>query len=64
MAKQSDLQELAKVSAKQSDLLEVKQKLDELSDYVIPALGNIFKWTDDIHSAVTGKKSSRALSEN
>lgn len=59
-ATKDDLKQLAK----QKDLLEVKKTLQELSDYVVPALGNIFKWTDDIHAAVTGKKSPRAASEN
>lgn len=49
LAKQKDLLDVKK------DLLDVKDKLTELSDYVIPALGNIFRWTDDIHRAVLGK---------
>jgi hypothetical protein len=59
-ATKDDLKKLAK----QKDLLEVKKKLQELSDYAVPALGNIFRWTDDIHTAVTGKKSSHAAPEN
>lgn len=60
-----------KVLAKQADLLAVKAEVsavkdtvEQLSEYVIPALGNIFKWTDDIHAAITGKKSSRTSSGN
>jgi hypothetical protein len=50
-ATKDDLKSLAK----QKDLLEVKKTLKDLSDYAIPALGNLFRWTDDIHAAVTGK---------
>ena len=83
LAKQKDIQELAKVSAKmsdlkelakQSDLLDVKKdiirletKIDSVSEDVqdlTSAVGAIFQWTDDIHSAIAGKKSSRVLSEN
>ena len=49
LAKQKDLLSVKK------DLADVKNKLTELSNYVIPALGNIFRWTDDIHRAVLGK---------
>lgn len=49
--------------AKQKDILRVEKKIDELTEYVMPALGNIFKWTDDIHKALIGKP-SHASSEN
>ncbi len=67
LAKQDDLlavkKDVARVETKvdtvKKDLLDVKDKLTELSDYVIPALGNIFRWTDDIHRAVLGKPMKR-----
>ena len=49
LAKQKDL-----IETKQT-VLQVKQQLNELSEYVVPALGNIFRWTDDIHRAVVGR---------
>ncbi len=53
MAKQDDLLAVKK------DVSDVKDKLTELSDYVIPALGNIFRWTDDIHRTILGKPMKR-----
>lgn len=57
-ATKDDLKDLAK----QKDLLQVKEKLNELTDFVVPTLGNIFEWTDDIHKAFIGKSSRKRLS--
>lgn len=64
MATKDDLKALEKTMAKQKDLLDVKQKLDDLSDYVIPAIGSIFRWTDDLHTAFVGKKRNKSIPEN
>ncbi len=64
VAKQKDLVSLQKdVSALKTDVKRVEKKMDEFSEYVIPALGNIFKWTDNIHKALIGKP-SRTINEN
>ena len=52
-----------KLNRVEKNLSQVDKNLTELSEYVIPALGNIFRWTDDIHKALIGK-SSRAVNEN
>ncbi len=37
----------------------VEQKVTELTEFVVPAIGNILEWTDDIHRAIVGKPSKR-----
>ena len=37
----------------------VKEKLDELTAFVVPAIGNILGWTDDIHRAIVGRPSKQ-----
>ncbi len=56
-----------KVLAKQKDLLHVQtkvssveRKLDELTEFIVPAIGNLLEWTDDIHRAIVGKPAKRA----
>jgi peptidoglycan hydrolase CwlO-like protein len=43
------------------DSLDVKidtigTDLTELKEFIVPALSNIFEWTDDIHNTFVGKK--------
>lgn len=38
----------------------VKEKLDELTAFVVPAIGNILEWTDDIHRAIVGRPSKQS----
>ena len=41
------------------------KKLDDLTEYVIPALGSVFRWTDDIHRAlIGGKRTEKHIPEN
>ena len=42
--------------AKQSDLLDVKQKLDDLTDFSKESIGNILVWTDEIHRTLVKEK--------
>lgn len=56
LAKQDDLLAIKKdVARVETKVDRVKTSLDELSEYVVPALGNIFRWTDSIHRAIVGK---------
>lgn len=55
-ATKKDLDNLKKDMAKQKDLQRVEKKLDDLTEYSQTALGNIFKWSDEIHQTVTGRK--------
>jgi len=58
-----DIAEVKKVVYQvKRDLKDVKIKLNELTDFVVPTLGNIFEWTDDIHKAFIGKSSRKRLS--
>lgn len=43
---------------------ETKKAVKDLTDFVEPAIGNIFKWTDEIHNAFVGKKPPKQPSEN
>ena len=38
----------------------VKEKLDELTAFVVPAISNILEWTDDIHRAIVGRPSKQS----
>ena len=51
-ATKDDLKSLAK----QSDLLDVKQKLDDLTDFSKESIGNILVWTDEIHRTLVKEK--------
>lgn len=37
----------------------VEKKVNELTGFIVPAVGNILKWTDDIHRAIVGKPIKR-----
>jgi hypothetical protein len=63
LAKQKDLLRVEskvdklelKVGLVEKRVLSVENKLDQLTEYVVPTLGGILKWTDDIHQAIVGK---------
>jgi hypothetical protein len=68
-ATKDDLKALAtkedlKPLAKDADLKSVKKTLDEFTDYAMPALGALFKWTDEIHQTVSGRRTSRKTSSD
>ncbi len=53
------------IAGLKTDVSRVEKKIDDLSAFVEPAIGNIFSWTDDIHEAFIGqKKTSNIPSEN
>ena len=72
MITDQDIKKMKKVFTTKDDLKPIHKKmdlmdkkLDDLTEYVVPALGSIFKWTDDIHRAFVGsKRSSKQLSES
>ncbi len=37
----------------------VEKKVNELTGFIVPAVGNILEWTDDIHRAIVGKPIKR-----
>ena len=56
LAKQKDLLRVeSKVDSLDTRVSSIEQKLDQLTEYVMPTLGGILKWTDDIHKAIIGK---------
>jgi hypothetical protein len=73
MLTSNDLQKIGEVVDQKLDqkLKPIHKKIDkidkdlnDLKDYVVPSLGSIFEWTDDIHTALVGKKSSKPIPEN
>jgi len=44
-----------RVISLEKNVSKVEQKVDELTEFVVPAIGNILAWTDDIHRAIIGK---------
>jgi peptidoglycan hydrolase CwlO-like protein len=53
-----------KVDSIETKTDSIVKKLDDLTEYVVPTIGSILKWTDDIHAAVVGKKSAKQIPEN
>jgi len=43
-----------KVNSLDNRLGSVEKKVDELTEFVVPSIGNILAWTDDIHRAIVG----------
>ena len=78
MISDKDIAKMKKVFATKDDLKPIrtdlkrvekkidqtKQAVNDLTEYIEPALGNVFRWTDDIHAALVGKKSSKQHPEN
>ena len=77
MLTKDDLQQIGKVIDQKLDqkfdqklkpihkkLNKIDKDLNDLKDYVVPAIGSIFQWTDDIHTAFVGKKPSKQSSGN
>ncbi len=52
------------VAVLKTDVADLKEKVTDLTEYTITTLGTLLKWTDDIHKAIIGKKSSSQTREN
>lgn len=48
-----------RVSSVETKASSVERKVDELTEFIVPAVGNILEWTDDIHRAIVGKPTKR-----
>jgi hypothetical protein len=60
VAQQRDLLRVeSKVDKLDVRVSSVESKLDQLTEYVMPTLGGILKWTDDIHKAIIGRPIKR-----
>lgn len=56
VAKQKNLISLStKVNSIDIRLTSVEQKVTELTEFMVPAIGNLLQWTDDVHRAIVGK---------
>ena len=44
-----------KVDGVDKKVSAVEQKVVELTEFVVPAIGNLLEWTDNIHRAIVGK---------
>jgi len=50
-----------KVDSLDGKIDKIDKNLTELKEFVVPALSNIFEWTDDIHNTFVGKKSKQPV---
>ena len=60
LATKKDIQALdVKVDTMSKRVSSLEKAVQELTQFVVPAIGNILEWTDDLHRAMLGKPSRR-----